>query len=141
MSALGHERTLADVRTLSAFPPKADINRSKRTNDPTSIGRHVSSDCIRLTNDNVIDLYNRVKIGTKVIVLPMEQPRTFRPRRVSKSGLLVREIIDCVVRYPLKIVLQQIPPIADMCGALAHVRLVPKRTPLAPIGSQLAVNS
>ena len=53
------------------------------TNDPTSIGKHVSSGCIRLTNDNVIDLYNRVKVGTKVIVLPMEQRRTFRPPRVS----------------------------------------------------------
>ena len=53
------------------------------TNDPTSIGRHVSSGCIRLTNDNVIDLYNRVKVGTKVIVLPMEQRRTFRTPRVS----------------------------------------------------------
>jgi hypothetical protein len=30
----------------------------------------VSSGCIRLTNDNAIDLYNRVMIGTKVIVLP-----------------------------------------------------------------------
>jgi lipoprotein-anchoring transpeptidase ErfK/SrfK len=40
------------------------------TNDPSTIGKHVSSGCIRMTNDNAIDLYNRVKIGTKVIVLP-----------------------------------------------------------------------
>jgi lipoprotein-anchoring transpeptidase ErfK/SrfK len=40
------------------------------TNAPTTIGRHVSSGCIRLTNDDVIDLYNRVQIGAKVIVLP-----------------------------------------------------------------------
>ena len=53
------------------------------TNDPTSIGKHVSSGCIRLTNDNVIDLYNRVRVGTKVVVLPMEQRRTFRPPPVS----------------------------------------------------------
>jgi lipoprotein-anchoring transpeptidase ErfK/SrfK len=39
------------------------------TNDPTSIGKHVSSGCIRLTNDDVIDLYNRVILGAKVIVL------------------------------------------------------------------------
>ena len=39
------------------------------TNDPTSIGKHVSSGCIRLTNDDVIDLYNRVTLGVKVIVL------------------------------------------------------------------------
>ena len=53
------------------------------TNDPTSIGKHVSSGCIRLTNDNIIDLYNRVKVGTKVVVLPMDLRRTFRPPRVS----------------------------------------------------------
>ncbi|HVV62501.1 MAG TPA: L,D-transpeptidase [Pseudolabrys sp.] len=40
------------------------------TNDPSTIGKHVSSGCIRLTNDDVIDLFNRVKIGAKVVVLP-----------------------------------------------------------------------
>ena len=40
------------------------------TNDPTTIGKHVSSGCIRMTNDNAIDLFKRVKIGAKVIVLP-----------------------------------------------------------------------
>jgi lipoprotein-anchoring transpeptidase ErfK/SrfK len=42
------------------------------TNDPTTIGKHVSSGCIRLTNDNVMDLFSRVKIGAKVIVLPQQ---------------------------------------------------------------------
>jgi len=41
------------------------------TNDPSSIGKHMSSGCIRMTNDNAIDLFNRVQIGTKVVVLPM----------------------------------------------------------------------
>jgi lipoprotein-anchoring transpeptidase ErfK/SrfK len=40
------------------------------TNDPTTIGKHVSSGCIRLRNEDVMDLYNRVGIGTKVVVLP-----------------------------------------------------------------------
>jgi lipoprotein-anchoring transpeptidase ErfK/SrfK len=40
------------------------------TNDPTTIGKHVSSGCIRLTNEDVEDLYNRVEVGAKVIVLP-----------------------------------------------------------------------
>jgi lipoprotein-anchoring transpeptidase ErfK/SrfK len=40
------------------------------TNDPTTIGKNVSSGCIRLTNDDVIDLYSRLNIGTKVAVLP-----------------------------------------------------------------------
>jgi lipoprotein-anchoring transpeptidase ErfK/SrfK len=40
------------------------------TNDPTTIGKFVSSGCIRLTNDDVIDLASRIDVGTKVIVLP-----------------------------------------------------------------------
>jgi lipoprotein-anchoring transpeptidase ErfK/SrfK len=40
------------------------------TNDPTTIGKHVSSGCIRMTNDNAADLYSRVTVGTKVVVLP-----------------------------------------------------------------------
>ena len=40
------------------------------TNDPTTIGKNVSSGCIRLTNEDVTDLYERVKVGAKVIVLP-----------------------------------------------------------------------
>jgi lipoprotein-anchoring transpeptidase ErfK/SrfK len=53
------------------------------TNDPTSIGKYVSSGCIRLTNDNVVDLYNRVKLGAKVIVLPMERRHMFQAPSVS----------------------------------------------------------
>jgi hypothetical protein len=45
------------------------------TNDPTSIGKHVSSGCIRLQNADVIDLYNRVGIGAKVVVLANDQRR------------------------------------------------------------------
>jgi len=38
-------------------------------------GTHVSSGCLRLVNEDVIDLYSRVKRGTKVIVLPMTDRR------------------------------------------------------------------
>jgi len=41
------------------------------TNAPNTIGKHVSSGCIRLTNADVEDLYARVNVGTKVVVLPM----------------------------------------------------------------------
>ncbi|MEI9923612.1 MAG: L,D-transpeptidase [Bradyrhizobium sp.] len=44
------------------------------TNKPDTIGRRVSSGCIRLTNEDVADLYERVKIGAKVIVLPATRP-------------------------------------------------------------------
>jgi hypothetical protein len=40
------------------------------TNKPDTIGKRVSSGCIRLTNEDVTDLYDRVKVGAKVIVLP-----------------------------------------------------------------------
>jgi len=39
------------------------------TNDPTTIGKFVSSGCIRLTNEDVSDLFSRVQVGTKVVVL------------------------------------------------------------------------
>jgi len=42
------------------------------TNDPATIGKFVSSGCIRLTNEDVIDLFDRVSIGTKVVVLPKD---------------------------------------------------------------------
>jgi lipoprotein-anchoring transpeptidase ErfK/SrfK len=48
------------------------IYRIHGTNAPETIGGQVSSGCIRLTNDDVTDLYSRVNVGTKVIVLPME---------------------------------------------------------------------
>ncbi len=39
------------------------------TNEPWSIGREVSSGCIRLTNDDIIDLYERTPVGTPVLVV------------------------------------------------------------------------
>jgi lipoprotein-anchoring transpeptidase ErfK/SrfK len=49
------------------------VYRIHGTNAPGTIGTHVSSGCIRLTNADVTDLYSRVNVGTKVIVLPMER--------------------------------------------------------------------
>ena len=40
------------------------------TNMPATIGRKVSSGCIRMLNADVIDLYSRVEVGTKIVVLP-----------------------------------------------------------------------
>ena len=39
------------------------------SNEPWTIGTAVSSGCIRMRNEDVVDLYGRVKIGTKVIVI------------------------------------------------------------------------
>jgi lipoprotein-anchoring transpeptidase ErfK/SrfK len=43
--------------------------RIHRSNEPHTIGSAATSGCIRLTNDDVVDLYNRVKIGATVIVM------------------------------------------------------------------------
>jgi len=46
------------------------VYRIHGTNAPSTIGTHVSSGCIRLTNEDVKDLYARVGVGAKVVVLP-----------------------------------------------------------------------
>jgi len=48
---------------------KDTLYRIHGTNEPWTIGHDVSSGCIRLTNDDVVDLYSRTRVGTKVIVL------------------------------------------------------------------------
>jgi lipoprotein-anchoring transpeptidase ErfK/SrfK len=48
----------------------ATIYRIHGTNAPETIGHAVSSGCIRLVNDDVADLYSRVQVGTRVVVLP-----------------------------------------------------------------------
>jgi lipoprotein-anchoring transpeptidase ErfK/SrfK len=55
------------------------------TNQPEYIGQAISSGCIRMTNEDAIDLYNRVKVGTVVVVLPpsrwsFDAPRSDRPK-------------------------------------------------------------
>jgi len=52
---------------------KDTLYRIHGTNQPEYIGRAISSGCIRMTNEDAIDLYNQVKIGAPVIVLPPGQ--------------------------------------------------------------------
>ena len=59
------------------------VYRIHGTNQPSTIGGHVSSGCIRLVNDDVIDLYGRVDVGTKVVVLPVETHRNPEQMPVS----------------------------------------------------------
>ena len=47
----------------------SSLYRIHGTNEPDTIGTNVSSGCIRLTNDDVTDLYGRVKVGTRVVVM------------------------------------------------------------------------
>ncbi|GAB5375393.1 MAG: L,D-transpeptidase [Acuticoccus sp.] len=58
------------ARALYLYEGNRDtIYRIHGTNEPWSIGLDISSGCIRMNNDDVVDLYNRVEIGAKVIVL------------------------------------------------------------------------
>jgi lipoprotein-anchoring transpeptidase ErfK/SrfK len=58
------------ARALYLFQGNRDtLYRIHGTNEPRSIGTATSSGCIRMLNEEVIDLYNRVRIGAKVIVL------------------------------------------------------------------------
>jgi lipoprotein-anchoring transpeptidase ErfK/SrfK len=47
----------------------SSLFRIHGSNEPQTIGQAVSSGCFRMTNDDVVDLYDRVKVGTRVVVL------------------------------------------------------------------------
>ncbi len=58
------------ARALYLFQGKKDtLYRIHGTNAPHTIGHAMSSGCIRMINEEVIDLYNRVKVGAKVRVI------------------------------------------------------------------------
>src|SRR5216683_46560 len=50
------------------------VYRIHGTNQPSTIGKFVSSGCIRLTNADVSDLFSRVDVGTRVVVMPKNAP-------------------------------------------------------------------
>jgi lipoprotein-anchoring transpeptidase ErfK/SrfK len=57
------------------------------TNDPSTIGKFVSSGCIRLTNEDVTDLFSRAGIGTRVVVLAKNAPH-LEARGLEARGAL-----------------------------------------------------
>jgi lipoprotein-anchoring transpeptidase ErfK/SrfK len=58
------------ARAMYMFEGSRDtLYRIHGTNQPEYIGQAISSGCIRMTNEDVIDLFNRVKVGTPVVVL------------------------------------------------------------------------
>ena len=64
----------------------SSLYRIHGTNEPSTIGQNVSSGCIRMTNEDAIDLYNRVKVGTLVVVLaPKTADAPFTPHIASGS--------------------------------------------------------
>ena len=72
------------------------------TNDPTTIGKFVSSGCIRLTNADVEDLFGRVNVGTKVVVLQKgaaprleaAATRTVAPRAAAPAPALQHQAVN-----------------------------------------------
>ncbi len=50
------------------------VYRIHGTNQPSTIGKFVSSGCIGMLNEDVSDLFDRVKVGTRVVVMPGGQP-------------------------------------------------------------------
>lgn len=76
------------------------------TNNPDTIGKKVSSGCIRLTNDDVTDLYDRVKVGAKVIVLPANGAR--RPFQGAPADTALR-LPDPASKRPLAANAQMLP--------------------------------
>ena len=61
------------------------VYRIHGTNQPSTIGTFVSSGCIRLTNEDVMDLFSRVRVGTRVVVLPGRPPATATATSLTPS--------------------------------------------------------
>ncbi|MFY9835716.1 MAG: L,D-transpeptidase [Xanthobacteraceae bacterium] len=66
---------------------KDTLYRIHGTNQPEYIGQAISSGCIRMTNEDAIDLYNRVKVGTIVVVLaPKQGDAPFSPQVATATA-------------------------------------------------------
>src|SRR3984893_4028468 len=70
----------------------SSVYRIHGTNDPSTIGKFVSSGCIRLTNEDVADLFSRVNVGTRVVVLPKNSPRLEARGLEARGAIPVRPI-------------------------------------------------
>ena len=58
------------ARALYLYRGNADtMFRLHGTNEPWTIGTAVSSGCVRLTNEDIVDLYERVPVGATVLVI------------------------------------------------------------------------
>lgn len=78
----------------------SSMYRIHGTNDPSTIGKFVSSGCIRMTNADVEDLFRRVRIGTKVVVLPKGgiEARRGNPSRAGAEAGARRQAVNLAVR-------------------------------------------
>jgi lipoprotein-anchoring transpeptidase ErfK/SrfK len=75
------------ARAMYLFEGSRDtLYRIHGTNQPEYIGQAISSGCIRMTNEDVIDLYNRIKVGAPVVVLAAGHGDSPINPRVAYSG-------------------------------------------------------
>jgi lipoprotein-anchoring transpeptidase ErfK/SrfK len=74
------------------------IYRIHGTNSPATIGQRVSSGCIRMLNADVIDLYDRVSVGTKIVVMPGGKDVARTNARVAPSRRLAVNSRDLPLR-------------------------------------------
>ena len=92
------------ARAMYLYNERGDtMYRIHGTNEPDTIGQAVSSGCIRLLNADIIDLYQRVKVGATVVVLVLN---TNRSARAKSRKLLARKmharpwLALCAIREP-----------------------------------------
>jgi lipoprotein-anchoring transpeptidase ErfK/SrfK len=126
------------------------LYRIHGTNQPSTIGTFVSSGCIRLTNEDITDLYDRVKVGTRVVVLPavspVQAPATASPSPAASPRSKAAAAAKPPAR-PAPAARPQAPPAQaaagngeaagkDITGAIA----APPPAPAAPPLNQEALN-
>jgi lipoprotein-anchoring transpeptidase ErfK/SrfK len=122
------------------------------SNEPWTIGHAVSSGCIRLTNEDVIDLYDRVSVGTRVVVLLSTQPQNedfltsnrskYRPvSPAPKAPLSVGSPAaqPLVVEAPPKPAIEPNPPTADAKAAIELLREERPDQPASGVKASISV--
>lgn len=62
------------------------VYRIHGTNQPSTIGQFVSSGCVGMLNEDVMDLFERVKVGSRVVVWPGKPPAASTPVAAAPAG-------------------------------------------------------
>ena len=75
----------------------SSIYRIHGTNAPSTIGKFVSSGCIRLTNEDVQDLASRVAIGTRVVVLPKIVAKNAPTQATAIQATAIKPVLSWAV--------------------------------------------
>jgi lipoprotein-anchoring transpeptidase ErfK/SrfK len=109
------------------------LYRIHGTNQPNTIGKYVSSGCIRLTNDDIEDLYARVKVGAQVVVLQADgsAPTAQIVSPAKSTAVTGRPSAPALSNHPVEITVQNaIVQPGSPAAALSEIPL-PQRKPSA----------